>query len=181
MLAWHDVLTCLVVYYWVSEWILLSVAFCTIMAISRQKEVQSWDCMPSMIIYSAQYHRQYCTPQAFEQIGALHIHNLDDRHPIRTQYLWVSSHKLTEWAIKAVLFRINPLGPHDALKDAFTSRKRDLIFIQLSDLQRIFPWNWFANTWQFSLIFKPHQIIFIHYKSRMKMTIKSGLKGLKAT
>ena len=34
-------------------------------------------------------------------------------------------------------------------------------------LERKFPWNWYTNTWQFSLIFKPHQIIFIHYKSRI--------------
>ena len=47
-----------------------------------------------------------------------------------------------------------------------------------------------TNTWQFSLIFKPHQVIFIHYMSRiatairglywMKMTmVNAGLKGLK--
>ena len=52
---------------------------------------------------------------------------------------------------------VNPLSPHDALKHTFTALKTDLIFLQ--------PRNWFTNTWQFSLIFHPHQIIFIHYKS----------------
>ena len=53
--------------------------------------------------------------------------------------------------------RVNPLSPHDALKHHFTSVKTDLIFLQLRVLERKFPWNWFNNTWQFSLIFKPHQ------------------------
>ena len=50
------------------------------------------------------------------------------------------------------------------------------------------PWNCFNNTWQFSLIFHPLQVIFIHCKSRiataihglwwMKMKmVNSGLKG----
>ena len=34
-----------------------------------------------MALYSTQYHRQHCTFQAFEQFGALYIHNLDDEHP----------------------------------------------------------------------------------------------------
>ena len=32
---------------------------------------------------SAQYHRQHCTLQAFEQFGALYIHNHDDKYPAR--------------------------------------------------------------------------------------------------
>ena len=55
-------------------WVLLYVAFCTIMAISRQKEARSryyalllfW--MTSRVLYSAQYHRQHCTLHAFEQV-----------------------------------------------------------------------------------------------------------------
>ena len=84
---------------------------------------------------------------------------------------------------------LNPLSPHDALKHHFTSLKTYLIFLQPRVLERKFPWDWSTNTWQFSLIFKPHQVIFIHYKSRiatairglwwMKMTmVNSGLKGL---
>ena len=35
--------------------------------------------------------------------------------------------------------RLNPLGPHDALKHHFTSLKTDLIFLQLRVLERKFP------------------------------------------
>ena len=59
----------------------------------------------------------------------------------------------------------SPSSPHDALKHHFTSLKTDLIFLQPRFLEWKFLWNWFTNTWQFSLIFRPHQIIFIHYKS----------------
>ena len=34
--------------------------------------------MTSRVLYSAQHHRQHRTPQAFEQFGALYMHNLDD-------------------------------------------------------------------------------------------------------
>ena len=34
---------------------------------------------------------------------------------------------------------LNPLSPHDALKHHFTSLKTDLIFLQLSVLERKFP------------------------------------------
>ena len=53
------------------EWMLLYVAFCTIMVISRPKETRSREYalplfrMTLRIIYSAQYHRQHCTLQAF--------------------------------------------------------------------------------------------------------------------
>ena len=52
-----------------SKWILLCVAFCTIMAISRQKEARSRDYvflnwMISRVIYSSQYYRQHCTRPA---------------------------------------------------------------------------------------------------------------------
>ena len=36
--------------------------------------------MTSSFLSSTQYHRQHCTFQAFEQLGALHMHNLDDDH-----------------------------------------------------------------------------------------------------
>ena len=66
----------------------------------------------------------------------------------------------------------NPLSPHDALKHHLTSLKTDLISLQPRVWERKFPWNWFTNTWQFSLIFKPHPIIFIHYKSRIATAIR---------
>ena len=66
----------------------------------------------------------------------------------------------------------HPLSPHDALKHHFTSLKTDLILLQPRVLEWKIPWNWFTNTWQFSLIFKPHQIIFNHYKSRIAAAIR---------
>ena len=59
------------------------------MAISRQKEVRSWDYtlllfqMTSRVLYIAQYHRQHCTLLAFEKFGALYMHNHDDKYPTR--------------------------------------------------------------------------------------------------
>ena len=39
--------------------------------------------MDSRVPYSAQYHRQHCTLQAFKQFGALYVHNPDDKYPTR--------------------------------------------------------------------------------------------------
>ena len=33
--------------------------------------------MISSVLYSVQYHRQHCTLHAFQQSGALHIHDLN--------------------------------------------------------------------------------------------------------
>ena len=59
--------------------------------------------------------------------------------------------------------RFNPLNPHDALKHYFTSLKTDFIFQQLRGLEGKFPWNRLTNSWQFSLIYYPLQVIFIYY------------------
>ena len=70
-------------------WILLYAAFCTIMAISRQKEARSRDYalllfrITSRVLYSAQYHMQHCALHAFEQFGALYMHNQNDKYPSR--------------------------------------------------------------------------------------------------
>ena len=59
------------------------------MAISRLKEAQRRDCalllfrMTSRVLYSAQYHRQHCALLAFEQFGALYMHNHDDKYSSR--------------------------------------------------------------------------------------------------
>ena len=66
------------------------------------------------------------------------------------------------------------------LKHIFISLKTYLIFLQPRALECIFPWNWFTNTWKFSLIFHPLQIIFIHYKSRIATAIR-GLWWIKMT
>ena len=69
--------------------ILLYVAFCTIMAISRQKEARSRDYalllfrVNSRVLHSALYHREHCTLHAFEQFGALYMYNHDDKYPAR--------------------------------------------------------------------------------------------------
>ena len=42
--------------------------------------------MTPRVLYSAQYHRQRCTIQAFEQFGALYVHNPDDKHPTRSGF-----------------------------------------------------------------------------------------------
>ena len=73
-------------------WIVLYVAFCTVMAISRQKEARSRDYalllfrMNSRVLYSAQYHIQHCTLHTFEQFGALYMHNHDDKYPARPRF-----------------------------------------------------------------------------------------------
>ena len=66
----------------------------------------------------------------------------------------------------------NPLSPHDALMHHFTSLKIQFISLKLRVLKGKFPWNWFTNTLQFSLIFHSHQFIFIHYKSRIATAIR---------
>ena len=74
-------------------------------------------------------------------------------------------------------FNINPLGPHDALKHHFTPLKTDLIFLQQMVLELKCPCNWFTNTWQFSLLFYPHQVVFIHYKSRSRLVVDEDDNG----
>ena len=39
--------------------------------------------MTSRVLYSAQYQRQHRTLHAFEQFGALYMHNHDDKYPSR--------------------------------------------------------------------------------------------------
>ena len=67
------------------------------MAISRQKEARSRDyALPlfritSKVLYSAQcLDRQHYTLQAFEQFGALYMHNHNDKYPEKVQVhiLW---------------------------------------------------------------------------------------------
>ena len=88
----------------VSEWILLYV---TLHNLSRQNEGRSRDYtlllfMTSRVLYSAQYHRQHCTPHAFEHFVAFHMHNNDDTPTgIWAWYLQVTSPSWNEWAIGA--------------------------------------------------------------------------------
>ena len=61
--------------------------------------------MTSRFFYSAQYHRQNGTFQAFEQFGALCMHNHDDKYLAppgnRAWYLQVTTLSRNEWAIGA--------------------------------------------------------------------------------
>ena len=73
-------------------WILLYVAFCTIMTISRQKARRRYYALLlfriiSRVLYSAQYHRQHCTLDAFEQSGAQPRWQISGPTGIRTWYL----------------------------------------------------------------------------------------------
>ena len=81
------------------EWVNIALSrflhIVTIMAISRQKEVRSRDNaryalllfrITSRVLYSVQYHRQYCTLHTFEQFGALYMHNHDNKYPARAGF-----------------------------------------------------------------------------------------------
>ena len=58
----------------------------------------------------------------------------------------VSMYNVKLTIITVLIYLINPLNPHDALKHHFTSLKTDLIFQQTRVLERTFTKNWFANT-----------------------------------
>ena len=98
-------------------WILLYVAFCTIMAISRQKEARSRDYallvfrMTSRALYSAQYHRQHCTLHSFEQFGALHMLVIKTAdYYYETHLFGVTFHRILDIILKVVLFRSQSTG-----------------------------------------------------------------------
>ena len=84
------------------------------MAISRQKEARSRDYalllfrMTSRVLYSAQYHRKHCTLRAFEQFGALYMHN----HNVMKHFLnvfrgGVLSECVLWWSILRKWFVVN--------------------------------------------------------------------------
>ena len=70
------------------------------------------------------------------------------------------------WSETVTQHYITLLSLHDALKHHFTSLKTGSILLQLAVLEGEFLWNWC------SLIFKLHQLIFIHYKSRIATAIR---------
>ena len=81
------------------------------MAISRQKEARSRDYalllfrMTSRVLYSARYHRQHCTLHAFEQFGALYMHNHDDKYQARPGF------KPGTYRLQAPVDMNEPSGP----------------------------------------------------------------------
>ena len=64
--------------------------YCTIMA-----KALLLFCMTPRVIYSAQYPRQHCKLHAFDQFGALYMHNHDDKYPPRPGFepgtLWLQA------------------------------------------------------------------------------------------
>ena len=83
--------------------------------ISRQKEAPKPGLCPTLISnsvpYSAQYHRQHCTLPAFEQFGALYMHNHDDKYSSRPVFepgnprLQAPVDRAYEWAIVAGMLK----------------------------------------------------------------------------
>ena len=47
--------------------------------------------LTSIVLYSAQYHRQHCTLQSFEQFGPLYMYNIDDKYPTRPGFKLITS------------------------------------------------------------------------------------------
>ena len=66
-----------IIIFCLGEWILLYVAFCAIMGLCPT--------LIERVLYSAHYHRQHCTLQAFEQFGALFL--LEEKY-INTAVTW---------------------------------------------------------------------------------------------
>ena len=92
------------------------------MAISRQKEARSRDYalllfrMSSRVLYTAQYHRQPCTPHAFEQFGALQMHSHNDKYPSRPGFEPGSSR------LQAPVDTNEPSGPAQIKIEYWTSQ-----------------------------------------------------------
>ena len=63
--------------------------------------------MTSRVLYSAQYHRQHCTLQAFEQFSALYtcMYNIDDKYPTRPGF------KPSTSEVRAATAPNEPSGP----------------------------------------------------------------------
>ena len=79
-------------------------------------------------------------------------------------YSWQFRNVCSKW--------ITPLNPHDALKHHFTSLKTDFIWSKPRVLVRKFSMKLVYKYMVIIFIFKPHQIIFIHYKSRIATAIR---------
>ena len=136
---------------------------------SRSSDNKSWSLDPCIPCpgRSPVWNVSFSTP---DQTGtlhyrwSLHAQSADEsKHSVSTPWRSQDTHCLT----------LNPSSPLSlTFKHHFTSLKRHLIFLQQRVLKWIFPWNCFTNTWLFSLIFHPDQIIFIHYMSRIATAIR---------
>ena len=72
---------------------------------------------------------------------------------------------------------INPSRRHHALKHHSTSQKTYFIFLQPRVLESIFPWNWFTNIWQSSLIFHPHPLQVENCDSNSRLVVDEDDNG----
>ena len=121
---------------WVSEWILLYVAFCIIMAISRQKEARSRDyalllsndikgSLQCTLPYKAL--RNLCLWTVWSTVF-LYRHNLDYKDPTRPEFeLSISvslSHNRIEWGIGAGLLWTHSVNDVVATLNDSTSQRR---------------------------------------------------------
>ena len=75
-----------------NERILFYVALYVIKIISRQiqkPEIGTMTILSMELLYSAQYHKQHCTPQASGRFGALYMymHSLDGKHPQKPAHI----------------------------------------------------------------------------------------------
>ena len=53
--------------------------------------------MTLKVLYDAQHHIQHCTLQAFEQFGALYMHNRDDKYPTRPSLEPNTLNRIVKW------------------------------------------------------------------------------------
>ena len=98
-----------------------------------------------------------------------HVHRLE----LQSFFNFCAAHLSVKLDIEKKLFwttmsKIRNTG----ISTHFKSLKTNIIYLQLRVLEWKFPKDWITNTWQFSLIFHPLQVIFIHYKSRIATAIR---------
>ena len=67
---------------------------------------------------------------------------------------------------------LKPFGPSRCIKASFQIAENRLNFPTSKGFRMNIKKKWFTNTWQFSLISHPLQIIFIHEKSRITIAIR---------
>ena len=100
-----------------SEW--LNIALHVRRFLHNQGEIGTEGIMPyslsnelKWVFFNAEYGRQHCTLQAFEQFGTVHMHNLDDKHLTRGRLSgirhrrinWRSSAHHAEWDVAYLIF-----------------------------------------------------------------------------
>ena len=74
---------------------------------------------------------------------------------------------------KVTLIALNgQFGPYRCIKASFYIHENKFNFPPTRGFRTTIPMKPVYNTWQFSLIFHPLQIIFIHYKSRIATAIR---------